>query len=115
MSLRWRKIADGEYIAYDRDGNLHFRQAPSRADLEETYRLQAERRKTKEREGPAGLRPLASLPHGAMREMERQCGDDPEKRQAFLRDHPRFLSQPARRLGLPGKKAYFYFGKRRGK
>ncbi len=39
-----------------------------------------------------GKRLIATMPEQAHNEMKKKCGDDPEKQERFLKDHPEYLT-----------------------
>jgi len=54
------------------------------------------------------MRKIASYPIDVEAEINEKCGQDPDKRNAFLRDHPEFLVVPRSSAKLPPKKTYFF-------
>ena len=60
-----------------------------------------------------GFRLIASLDQGAADVMTEQCGGDPDKVRAFLRDHPEHLVVPRSSTKIRGRRKVFYPGMRR--
>jgi len=83
-------------------------------DVSESLRAAEEcRKETKKRPSKTEvkgtpLRLVASLPPIVAQEMDRQCGGDPEKVRAFLRDHPEHLVVSKSATKLPGRRKYIY-------
>lgn len=55
-----------------------------------------------------GMRQVAAMSEKQFSEMIDECGNDKEKQDRYLRDHPENLTASAKEHGLPKRKKYFY-------
>ena len=105
---RIRKLDDGTW------------QGQRRVDMREHNRVLRENAELRNSGGPrptGGGVIMSRVPGDFHLVMESQAGDDPEKRKAFLRDHPALLTASPRQLGIPTLKPIRIFpgGKKRCK
>ena len=107
----WVRVTPDTVVRRLPNGQLHSFQVE---DCKESLRAAEEMRKetrmkasmTHTKDGAWNC--VASLPKTVHREMLEKCGNDPEKQNMFLRDHPQHLTQTPREAGLPGKTIYSY-------
>ena len=55
----------------------------------------------------------ASTPKCLEGDIIRECGDDPDLRKAWIRDHPEHLTVPPNEAHLPRKRTTFFMGGRK--
>jgi hypothetical protein len=60
-----------------------------------------------------GMHKIAVMSETEHINMINQCGNDPEKHDAYLRDRPQLLTAKPRQCGLPPKRRVFYPGMKR--
>jgi len=54
-----------------------------------------------------GMRCVAVQTESEFNDMVRECGQDPDKRKRWRRDHPRSLTASPKKHGMPSKKSTF--------
>lgn len=105
MSKRWVKVSKNEYARPTEDGKVEVRRVEQVGPLlkRQKARRQKSRRKPMSTE-EGGLREIARMAPGHEHEMVDECGEDPDKQRAFLREHPELLSVDEKDAHLPKKK-----------
>ena len=112
----WIQLRPGRYIRRTPDGQWEGKQVGSvKRSIERNRELQ-KASKDKPSLGDTGGalgRIVAAYPEDVEQEIHEKCGQDPDKRNAFLADNPQWLTTSRRNAGIPPRKKYYYPGKTR--
>ena len=113
----WRKLrttpdGGGTFVRPIADGRFEVREVENESALLEACK---ERRKALDDQPPSAtgttsgsMRLVADLPRTAEMEMQDKCGQDPDLRRRWLRDHPQYHAHRTVKQDLPRHKTYFY-------
>jgi len=115
MSDKWMWVTDTIRVKRTNDGQWHGQRFDDgRASMSARREMRKDTAKNPRLlEAPgshANFRVMGTLPITADMEMHQECGLDPEKQQAWLRDHPEFLTAAPREFGLKSKRTVFFPG-----
>lgn len=116
MSERWIRTGPNQFVKQLPSGELVIRDVEnvrSTLEMQEKIRRESARRPRHTETSTGSMREIASVPPIVQREMDEKCGQDPEKRKMFLRDHPELLSVPKGQARLPKKKIFSFPGRMR--
>lgn len=112
----WIELRPGRYIRRTPDGQWEGKQVGSVKRSIERNKMLQKASKDKPSLGDTGGalgRIVAAYPEDVEQEIHEKCGQDPDKRNAFLADNPQWLTTSRRNADIPPRKKYYYPGKTR--
>lgn len=114
---QWRDLGGGLYVRPGgRPGEVEGRRVENVRASREAVREQRQhmRRHPKDSECiTGGLRQIGALTNIDTVAMQKECGNDFERQQCWMRDHPEVLTVPVKEVNFPKKRRYSYRGQKR--
>ena len=108
MGNKWLPLKQGQYIRRTSDGEWEGKRVERVDHVERKNRAirnRAKKRPSHLDAGPLGQL-VASYPMSIAQEINDQCGHDPEKQKAYLRDHPEWCTAPTNSIGAGSKRVF---------